>query len=172
MDFKADVPSSQDSLSFSGLVCVHDHQSTTLVDNAPSKHIRVTSVEFEFSTTSPVNSKSNKISPRSRTNSTTQVLWQALQTEAKQSQVTNQLGRNHGLPPATPSLSKRSSDESKNNRISVSRRQDYELRSHSYRDHSTKSSSFFKSFVSTCKGCKVIEPTVKQPLPRKDVKLH
>uniref|UniRef100_A0A5B7AJM2 Uncharacterized protein n=1 Tax=Davidia involucrata TaxID=16924 RepID=A0A5B7AJM2_DAVIN len=170
LDVAADIGSA-DSLSFAGLVCVHDqhlksrsgHALSLAPDNNATR-IQKQDPEFEFGQSTPGSTASspNKDSPADLLFSNGQLLPQAVPFQSNHSPVPRHVSFKDSPPPTRSSSSRRSSDnESGLNK--ASRKPNSEMRNQANKERTTASQWFgqkiFRSFANPCRNCRALEPS-------------
>lgn len=152
--------SSAESLSFAGLVCIQDQQSQS--PNISAKKINKQDPEFEFGRTRPDLNATDPIKyfPADLLISDDKIQPEAFLLQSKRSHLITQSSQDS--LPATRSSSRRSSANTSG--MKVSDKPNHMVNNQENR-HTAERSSFgrrlFQTFLSPCRQCHAITPTVK-----------
>ncbi|XVF87448.1 hypothetical protein PTKIN_Ptkin18bG0120800 [Pterospermum kingtungense] len=164
MDIAADS-SSLDSLSFSGLVCIQDQQSSKSPTKRPYHHND--DQEFEFVSSTSLHSLNKNPHPDMIISNSHLLPLEFLLKKSTQSHA----GYKQSRPPSLGS-SKTPIDSRANNHTKASEKSNQEANGQ-VKTKQTASRSWFQSFVSPCRECRAESPTVKaHAAPRERVKLR
>ncbi|XVF25769.1 hypothetical protein REPUB_Repub13aG0242100 [Reevesia pubescens] len=175
MDVAADG-SSLDSLSFAGLVCIQDQKSKSPIDRAYQNN--KDDQEFEFVSGTPGTSSHclKKNSHPDMIISNSHLLPLEFLLKPPQSQATNKPGYKQERPPFLGSS--RMPIDNHVNHTKVSRESNQEAKNQVKKNTASRSSFGqklfqFQYFVSPCKECHAVTPTMKAPTaPQESIKFH